>query len=167
MVEKRCTWCGKRYEAKTVRSKYCSDSCKMRAFDERHRAADEGREPVFPSGAMSPLGNRKYAQTRAVVPDGELKEPGGPVFALPRSSVLAKVSEALKDAPDGWKREMALTVAERLDHAETDSATSVANLSQQLDHLMSELDPNNGNHGDELDELERRVASRRGARRAS
>ena len=37
MTLRSCDWCGKEYEAKTKRSRYCSDRCRLAAKKERDR----------------------------------------------------------------------------------------------------------------------------------
>lgn len=147
MEAKRCMWCGEAFAAKTKRAQYCSDSCRVHAFDERQAAKEAGRPFHYPSGLEAPV-----------------SQPGPSVsveIALAPGSILEKVRERLAEAPDTWQRAMALTLANRLDHSEKDSATSVANLSQQLEHLMGQLDPGGESAGDEIDVIASSIAAKR------
>jgi predicted nucleic acid-binding Zn ribbon protein len=40
IIETKCTWCGKPYKAKSRKTRYCSDSCKLKAFRNRKRITE-------------------------------------------------------------------------------------------------------------------------------
>lgn len=40
-MKRTCAHCGKEYETKSNRSRYCSDACKMKAYRKRKREKKE------------------------------------------------------------------------------------------------------------------------------
>jgi endogenous inhibitor of DNA gyrase (YacG/DUF329 family) len=40
VYEKKCTWCGKPFKAKSNKGRYCSDRCKLLAFRNRKAIAE-------------------------------------------------------------------------------------------------------------------------------
>lgn len=125
-----CEYCGKPFEGRTARARFCSGSCRALASKLRRR---EGK----PVGAVVvKLGREPVADS----PDGAL---------------VGEVSKALADAKkSGWQVQHALELARKLS---TPGEAGAASLSKELARVMGELLADVQVETDELDEMQGRV----------
>ena len=98
---RRCEWCGKEYEAKTKRSRYCSHRCVVAAKRERDRVA--GMPIDVPAVPFSPSISEDDIAGAVVQLDGcrstfEAGSHHGPVRVRPMCSRMA---DGLRDLMDG------------------------------------------------------------------
>lgn len=140
-MKRDCDACGRKYSAKSPRSKFCTDvECKRRRERERTRARRQARS----SG-----GDVIALPVSAVVDEGT-------VAAATRVE-LEKVGRAA--TPAGRN---ALILAKRLDGASEDTGASVAALSKQHLVALAEAMKDAAENADEVDELGARRRRRHG-----
>ena len=141
MIVRPCDACGVDYEAKTRRSRYCSDRCKRRY----HRGA---RAPEN----VTPLEPRKRPKKRTRPPTVEpVPADAGPVEAATRTS-LAEVERL--ETPLGAA---AVVLARRLDEGR-DTGQGFASLAKQLQATLEAATAGVQLEADPIDELRARRA---------
>jgi hypothetical protein len=148
MIVRPCDACGETYEAKTRRSRYCSDRCKRRF----HRGA-RAPENVTPLEPRKRPKKKDRPATVEPVDDG-----AGPVEKATRMS-LAEVDRL--DSPLGAA---AVVLARRLDEGR-DTGQGFASLAKQLQATLEAATAGVQQEADPIDELRaRRARKAAGAR---
>lgn len=137
-MQRHCDSCGITYEAKRANSRFCSSTCRIRS----HRNGGSGKAP-----AVVPI---ESATERLPGSDGPLT-----------ASVRARLVEV--DRLDSWQGQNALLIAQRLDAETTDTGSSIAALSRQLDVAMGQALDGVAIPNDPLDELRARRERKLGA----
>ncbi len=144
-MERGCDCCGETYEAKTVRSRYCSDRCKRRYHRGARPSADG--EKAKPKKGRGKKGTKPAADTPADEPD---RSGVGSTTA----AVLLELQEAKRmHTPLG---QAALVLAHRLDASHMDTGAGVASLAKQLQSTLAAATADAEVDADEVDELRRR-----------
>lgn len=141
-MERPCDCCGETYEAKTVRSRYCSDRCKRRY----HR----GARPAAGTTKAEP----KKGRGRKPAADTPADEPDRSGVGSTTAAVLLELQEAKRlHTPLG---QAALVLAHRLDASHKDTGAGVASLAKQLHATLAAATADAEVDADEVDELRRR-----------
>lgn len=144
-MERGCDCCGEAYEAKTVRSRYCSDRCKRRYHRGARPSADGAR-------AKPKKGRGKKAAKPAS--DSSADEPDRSGVGSTTAAVLLELQEAKRlHTPLG---QAALVLAHRLDASHKDTGAGVASLAKQLQATLTAATAEAEVDADEVDELRRR-----------
>lgn len=139
-MERNCAACGSPYEAKTSRSKYCSERCKRRY----HRGA-RAEEPA-------PQRAKKRAKRSADEP--------ATIQSVEAATIMQLAEANRLGTPLG---QSALILARRLDASSADTGAGVASLAKQLQATLDAALANADTADDPLDELRaRREAKRAG-----
>lgn len=137
-IRRGCDRCGRRYVARSPRSRYCTDACrKAAAYERKHEPAD-GATVVELPGASTTGGNA-----------GD--EPGRTYAAT-----LAALVEA--DRVETWQGAVALTLAQRLDDTPGGPAAALASrLSEAMAAALKGTEA-----PDRLDQLRQRRLAKMG-----
>lgn len=137
-MRRACNACGTSYEAKSPKSKFCSDNCRLRA----HR-------------------NPRLAKVTPIT--APPAEDAAPAAAVP--SVLSRTAARIEalGLEDDPTAAVALVLARRLD-SDAETGAAVASLAKQYAVVMDDLRKRGKRAADPLDELRERMMSKaRGA----
>lgn len=136
-MRKQCASCASEWEAKSAKAKYCSDRCRVRAYERRKAGTDSQTGQVVPLEPQQPSTESLVAATRA-----ELEHTGRVDTALGQS---------------------ALALAQRVDAGSSEPGSSFAALVREHRAVLAEAVKDAETAADPLDE----VRARRERKRAS
>jgi hypothetical protein len=135
-TRRNCDSCGDAYTAKTARSRYCSDRCKVR----------------YSRGVVVPIETKAKPSPPPAAGDDVRPQPAGVLGATIRELELAERLET----PAG---QAALVLAWRLD-GNRDTGSAMATMTRQLRETLAEALKGARREGSKLDELTERRRQR-------
>lgn len=142
-MKRKCDSCGRAYEAKTKRSRYCKrPECVRERERERKR---KGKKP---------------AATVVQLPDRSAETSDAPDSATTYAAALRELREA--NRVDSALGQAALRLAARIDASATDSGSALAAMVRQLQQTLRAATADASVDGDPIDELRARREARQG-----
>lgn len=123
-----CEECGKPFEAKTRRAKFCHVNCRVRA---NRRPGKVGKAKAAQSASGAPTGGQVVTLPTASGPDAGSEQPEGLLAAQVRTSLTEY------EALETFAGAAAVRVAQQIDRGE-DSGSAVATMTKELSRLMAE-----------------------------